>query len=70
MMPSYFNPRAPRGARQESGVTAAPKVNFNPRAPRGARQIPANGPKQDDEISIHVPREGHDHRRRYQDGET
>ena len=35
---SYFNPRAPRGARPQRAVrTDEADVNFNPRAPRGAR---------------------------------
>ena len=56
-----FNPRAPRGARQ-AGRTfiTCELVYFNPRAPRGARpcrRVCITGSK---DISIHVPREGHD----------
>ena len=34
---SYFNPRAPYGARRTLGVHAATASYFNPRAPYGAR---------------------------------
>ena len=33
---------------------------FQSTCPARGTTIPANDPKQDDEISIHVPREGHD----------
>ena len=35
----YFNPRAPRGARQHSPVLPGLYLDFNPRAPRGARRV-------------------------------
>ena len=55
-----FNPRAPRGARPLAELLAEGDKNFNPRAPRGAR--PTAGYINDGiyDISIHVPREGHD----------
>ena len=55
-----FNPRAPRGARLYPAECWYHTQYFNPRAPRGARL----GLQVCDlvlcEISIHVPREGHD----------
>ena len=39
---TYFNPRAPRGARQDCTATRLAQRHFNPRAPRGAR--PASFP--------------------------
>ena len=57
----HFNPRAPRGARparQSQDQSLA--YNFNPRAPRGARQHYMTKNIGLVEISIHVPREGHD----------
>jgi len=35
--PMRFNPRAPRGARPDTGARAGAPARFNPRAPRGAR---------------------------------
>ena len=55
-----FNPRAPRGARRRPIITAPISTNFNPRAPRGARLDNINLGITQSEISIHVPREGHD----------
>ena len=58
--PSDFNPRAPRGARHSPQSRYSFRWDFNPRAPRGARQktiVLRGGAKN---ISIHVPREGHD----------
>ena len=58
----YFNPRAPRGARPIRPWP--PHVTtryFNPRAPRGARRDTRGDYRAAAEISIHVPREGHDH---------
>ena len=43
-----------------SGTTYA-AINFNPRAPRGARRKWDKLYKATQFISIHVPREGHDH---------
>ena len=79
---TYFNPRAPRGARREAAASCRTARNFNPRAPRGARPeddvwaylgeqfqstCPARGTtpcwlwgSRTKDISIHVPREGHD----------
>ena len=38
----YFNPRSPRGERQEKAAFAAEETDFNPRSPRGERQLPAD----------------------------
>ena len=40
-------------------------AHFNPRAPRGARQFDYIANLMSGEISIHVPREGHDEAERY-----
>ena len=57
---SNFNPRAPRGARRAARRPCSTMPDFNPRAPRGARQQPFGNVHQHHQISIHVPREGHD----------
>ena len=57
---TYFNPRAPRGARQLKESYNKIKRNFNPRAPRGARLARLKSRRTYPVISIHVPREGHD----------
>ena len=41
-------------------ATSTTSRNFNPRAPRGARPQMADEAQKDADISIHVPREGHD----------
>ena len=58
---SYFNPRAPRGARRAHRARYRPKCYFNPRAPRGARLAVLSLTSTIGAISIHVPREGHDY---------
>ena len=55
-----FNPRAPRGARPRRSCCPSPRRNFNPRAPRGARLCYYMYVRRGSNISIHVPREGHD----------
>ena len=56
-----FNPRAPRGARLGKILAKRRAKYFNPRAPRGARPfVPSNLVAFTGNISIHVPREGHD----------
>ena len=57
---NYFNPRAPRGARRPLCILHKNHGDFNPRAPRGARRRDQNAPYTVQNISIHVPREGHD----------
>ena len=57
---TYFNPRAPRGARLRCCRCRSRSHNFNPRAPRGARQLLLVGLNSMPEISIHAPREGRD----------
>ena len=57
---SYFNPRAPCGARQEKGPNPSRENNFNPRAPCGARLTPQRGRRAPKKISIHAPRVGRD----------
>ena len=55
-----FNPRAPRGARQQGFATRPCESYFNPRAPRGAR-LQAEGVVQTVcSISIHALREERD----------
>ena len=56
-----FNPRAPYGARQKSSTSSRSATNFNPRAPYGARPESGIDWSKLSEISIHVPRTGHDH---------
>ncbi len=59
----HFNPRAPCGARQACGIFLECVVhNFNPRAPCGARRHAAKWWLGIDDISIPVPRAGHDRR--------
>ena len=55
-----FNPRAPRGARQETVNTTIHQTAFQSTCP--ARGTTGDGKHNDtaDGISIHVPREGHD----------
>ena len=58
---AYFNPRAPRGARHDSGkIIVLALFNFNPRAPRGARQTFLPDSLILIDISIHAPSEGRD----------
>ena len=49
-----------RGTTTPVGCTLPPRPNFNPRAPRGARRGLYRPGVADENISIHVPREGHD----------
>ena len=57
----YFNPRAPRGARHAyAQMRLCTAADFNPRAPRGARLVLVTKHYLEPDISIHVPREGHD----------
>ena len=56
----YFNPRAPYGARRRRGWHGLRHFHFNPRAPYGARHGRARLGTVGHDISIHVPRTGHD----------
>ena len=59
--PFYFNPRPPRGGRQQT--IGKPRVltnYFNPRPPRGGRQKFLIVGDSVSDISIHAPREGGD----------
>ena len=56
-----FNPRAPCGARRESGTnTSSRQCYFNPRAPCGARLSSKSERTAKPTISTHAPREGRD----------
>ena len=56
-----FNPRAPWGARHLARLnTSGSRRDFNPRAPWGARPVAAAMCGNFWQISIHVPRGGHD----------
>ena len=58
---SYFNPRAPCGARPPARTPSIPSTtDFNPRAPCGARQPFLTHALQYKNISIHAPRAGRD----------
>ena len=58
-----FNPRAPYGARRpRAAPPASPGGYFNPRAPYGARRQGTYWSGAWCNISIHVPRTGHDWR--------
>ena len=57
---NHFNPRAPRGARPYRHGTQTIITNFNPRAPHGARRVDLKDHVDHIQISIHVPRMGHD----------
>ena len=60
---SYFNPRAPCGARLVLDLELfLILINFNPRAPCGARLALHDGKAYPWEISIHAPRAGRDKR--------
>ena len=56
----HFNPRAPYGARRPSPTVRRWSRNFNPRAPYGARRREHRHDAGQGDISIHVPRTGHD----------
>ena len=57
---TYFNPRAPRGARrQDNRQQIAPK-KFQSTCPARGTTLPGKTPYVARIISIHVPREGHD----------
>ena len=55
-----FNPRAPRGARQNIDLSKQIQIRFNPRAPRGARHHPRFHSASHRAVSIHAPRVGRD----------
>ena len=57
---SYFNPRAPCGARLTGSRDSQSCHYFNPRAPCGARHFVNVGSVLEIIISIHVPHAGHD----------
>ena len=57
---SYFNPRAPCGARRNYKPMKDRPLNFNPRAPCGARPDVRAGFWRGGGISIHAPRVGRD----------
>ena len=40
-LPSYFNPRTPRGVRLNAAPISATICDFNPRTPRGVRRVRA-----------------------------
>ena len=55
-----FNPRPPRGGRQNVKIAETSKNNFNPRPPRGGRHVGEMVKPPPPGISIHAPREGGD----------
>ena len=55
-----FNPRPPRGGRQNPVGYMSTYYNFNPRPPRGGRHQIADALAKGICISIHAPREGGD----------
>ena len=57
---TYFNPRAPYGARRISLARKLVRVNFNPRAPYGARLWLLRRVSRLFDISIHAPHTGRD----------
>ena len=57
---SYFNPRAPCGARLRHMLREKAPRNFNPRAPCGARPPRGATSRRLADISIHAPRVGRD----------
>ena len=63
MMPSYFNPRAPRGARQLLRLSRRNRQPISIHVPREGHDDNINLGIAQTQISIHVPREGHDRRR-------
>ena len=61
MQTSPFQSTCPaRGTTIAQTVSGVRTPNFNPRAPRGARRDTRGDYRAAAEISIHVPREGHD----------
>ena len=65
-----FNPRAPRGARPYCVCAGTARNIFQSTCPARGTTSRVTGHILSPFISIHVPREGHDHRRQYQDGGT
>ena len=59
-MPLFQSTCPARGTTQRRTWLDLCSYNFNPRAPRGARRRPRRRVLHEVEISIHVPREGHD----------
>ena len=57
---SYFYPRSPRGERPMATSFAGARSHFYPRSPRGERHESVVQYHQDNNISIHAPREGSD----------
>ena len=65
---SYFNPRAPCGARPLCCYEMGNYSYFNPRAPCGARPEQRQQPLRLQAISIHAPRVGRDRSYGFSDG--
>ena len=59
---TYFNPRAPCGARPRARASPLQMTDFNPRAPCGARRACVRATRANADISIHAPRVGRDRR--------
>ena len=57
---SYFNPRAPRGARPVNRTVTLPAWIFQSTCPARGTTLSSKSFDQVSRISIHVPREGHD----------
>ena len=53
---THFNPRPPCGGRHQNRREYIVAVYFNPRPPCGGRHWAGDGYKEDEDISIHVPR--------------
>ena len=62
---TYFNPRAPCGARPTSRQNRPERSNFNPRAPCGARQLYASGSFNTDYFNPRAPCGARRERSRY-----
>ena len=56
-----FNPRAPRGARQDLSFCRLRQCYISIHVPREGHDIGAERAESKENISIHVPREGHDY---------
>ena len=59
-IPLRFNPRSPRGERQNRSRQLNVQSSFNPRSPRGERPEQQNRQHNTGNVSIHAPREGSD----------
>ena len=60
IMPAFQSTCPARGTTLLLLIGCVLRLHFNPRAPRGARRLYERFDPADYEISIHVPREGHD----------